>query len=386
MADDSEQTKLVVNQPYDETLSVYDDEEIVSPRTPSVSKPPNTRKSGPQMAESLIVSDDEDFDEEEDEAGSFQIADPPIKENNGEDNLKLQKPKPPSLRPPEGPRPPPGGHVIEASDDDEEDDDEDQSESTDEDGMKPAGNPEGTYDPADYEHLPVNQEIKELFTYITRYTPQTIDLDYLMKPFVPDYIPAVGDIDAFLKVNRPDDKPEVLGLQIIDEPSAKQSDPTVLDLQLRSISKQTTAKQVAVRSIPDIDKNPKAIDTWVSSISDIHRQKPPQNVHYTKPMPDIEQLMQEWPPEFEELLKSANLPGADIDCELAEYIDLICSILDIPVYNNRIQSLHVLFTLYSEFKNSQHFNQLAHENQLSNELKNVHLHEGSSQAESISFD
>ena len=29
---------------------------------------------------------------------------------------------------------------------------------------------------------------------------QTIDLEYKLKPFIPDYIPAVGDIDAFLKV------------------------------------------------------------------------------------------------------------------------------------------------------------------------------------------
>ena len=33
-----------------------------------------------------------------------------------------------------------------------------------------------------------------------RYTPQAIDLDYKLKPFIPDFIPAVGDIDAFLKV------------------------------------------------------------------------------------------------------------------------------------------------------------------------------------------
>lgn len=32
---------------------------------------------------------------------------------------------------------------------------------------------------------------------------------------------------------------------------------------------------------------------------------------------------------------------------------ILIGILDIPVYKNRIQSLHVLFTLYSEFKNSQ---------------------------------
>lgn len=33
-----------------------------------------------------------------------------------------------------------------------------------------------------------------------RYTPQLIDLDHKLKPFIPDFIPAVGDIDAFLKV------------------------------------------------------------------------------------------------------------------------------------------------------------------------------------------
>lgn len=34
-----------------------------------------------------------------------------------------------------------------------------------------------------------------------RYTPQTIELDHKLKPFIPDFIPAVGDIDAFLKVS-----------------------------------------------------------------------------------------------------------------------------------------------------------------------------------------
>ena len=56
------------------------------------------------------------------------------------------------------------------------------------------------YDPGEYENLPVNAEIKELFQYITRYTPQSIDLEHKLKPFIPDYIPAVGDIDAFIKV------------------------------------------------------------------------------------------------------------------------------------------------------------------------------------------
>ena len=59
-----------------------------------------------------------------------------------------------------------------------------------------------------------------------------------------------------------------------------------------------------VRSVEDAEKNTKAVDNWIDSISDLHRQKPPQNVHYSKAMPDIESLMQEWPPEFEEMLKS----------------------------------------------------------------------------------
>merc|ERR550534_1679613 len=186
--------------------------------------------------------------------------------------------------------------MIDPSDDDDDDDDDDETESSEDDEDAVPGNPEGAYDPAEYEHLPVSQEIKDLFQYITRYTPQQIDLENKLRPFIPEFIPAVGDIDAFLKVSRPDLKQEQLGLRVLDEPRAKQSDPTVLDLQLRSISKQTTAKQVVVRSIDDPDKNPKAIYTWISSIGDLHRNKPAQNVHYTKTMPDIEALMQEWPP------------------------------------------------------------------------------------------
>lgn len=32
------------------------------------------------------------------------------------------------------------------------------------------------------------------------YTPQSMELEHSLKPFIPDFIPAVGDIDAFLKV------------------------------------------------------------------------------------------------------------------------------------------------------------------------------------------
>ena len=79
--------------------------------------------------------------------------------------------------------------------------------------------------------------------------------------------------------------------------------------------------------------------------------------HYTKPMPDIEALMQIWPAQFEELLETARLPDAELDANLADLVRICCSILDIPVYNSLTESLHVLFTLYAEFKANVHFQQ-----------------------------
>ncbi|XP_023224326.1 intraflagellar transport protein 46 homolog [Centruroides sculpturatus] len=217
------------------------------------------------------------------------------------------------------------------SQDDDEDEDEDEDDDDD-----PGIQVEGAYDPADYDHLSVSGELKELFQYIT--------------------------------IPPPDNKPDKLGLHVLDEPCAKQSDPTVLDLQLRAISKETTVKTTIVKSLQDADKHPKEIDSWITSIGNLHRSKPPPTVHYARNMPDIDTLMQEWPPEFEELLKEVGLPSADLDCTLEEYVQIITGILDIPVYKSKIQSLHVLFTLYSEFKNSQHFKTLAMENKLDNSL------------------
>lgn len=36
----------------------------------------------------------------------------------------------------------------------------------------------------------------------------------------------------------------------------------------------------------------------------------------------------------------------------------MCAVMDIPVYDNLIESLHLLFTTFMEFKNNAHFMQL----------------------------
>lgn len=60
------------------------------------------------------------------------------------------------------------------------------------------------------------------------------------------------------------------------------------------------------------------------------------------------------------------LPSATLDVSLEEYVDICLALLDIPVQKSRIQSLHVLFTLFAEFRNSQHFRNLAKNNFMNN--------------------
>ena len=55
--------------------------------------------------------------------------------------------------------------------------------------------------------------------------------------------------------------------------------------------------------------NPKALDSWITSITDLHRDKPPQNIQYTTAMPDIELLMQEWPDDVTGTRAGGRLPS-----------------------------------------------------------------------------
>lgn len=215
------------------------------------------------------------------------------------------------------------------------------------------------YNAAEFKHLNVSDDIRELFKLIGRYQAHSIDLDTQLKPFVPDYIPSVGSIDEFIKVPRPDAKPDFLGLKVLDEPASRQSDPTVLTLQLRNLSKEATGNKTdMVGRIDHLDDGKaKKVQGWIQSISDIHKSKPAPNVTYSRRMPDIEDLMQEWPPEMETFLRNMKMPSGELDLDLKTYTKMLCGILDIPVHDNPIESLHVLFSLYLEFKSNPIFKQ-----------------------------
>jgi len=244
---------------------------------------------------------------------------------------------------------------YEDADDNDEDDEEGNDDNNDDDDDDVAtGRPGGLYDPSEYDHLPVDQDVKDLFVNILKYTPQTVDLDTKFRPFVPDYIPAVGDIDAFIRVPRPDDKHEPLGLNVLDEPAATQSDPNVLQLQLRVLSKKSARSTVTVKRVfGGGESGGKEVDKWIKDIRDLHRSKPNPSVQYSRTMPDIDPLMQEWSGDFEDSLQDYSMPTAELDVDIASQVDIMCSLLDIPVYKSRIQSLHVLFTLFTAVRSNQ---------------------------------
>ncbi|XP_011158497.1 intraflagellar transport protein 46 homolog [Solenopsis invicta] len=215
------------------------------------------------------------------------------------------------------------------------------------------------YDPKEFENLDTSMEVKELFQNIQRYTPQRIELNYKLMPFVPDYIPAVGDIDAFIKVPRPDGVEDKIGLTVLDEPCTNQSDPAVLHLQLRNHSRSAGAavRQAVVKRIEDAEKNSKSIDKWIDDMNQLHRSKHLPGVHMNCAMPDIDGLMQQWPPQVEDKLNELQLNLSELDCELPQLVDVVCNLLDIPTRENtRLEALHTLFTLYLEIRNVENRN------------------------------
>ena len=183
--------------------------------------------------------------------------------------------------------------------------------------------------------------LERISLFLFRFQPQDIVLDTKLKPFIPEYVPAIGDIDAFLKVPRPDGKEDALGLTVLDEPSSKQSDPHVLGLEmLYKLNKPTATNLPSVgneyRSTPvstDVLSVPvertKCGRRWQTSESDrrmdsqyqqtaesengghrsvsqVRRRETITDRSYVsvrRPMPDVDGLMQEWPTQFEDLLK-----------------------------------------------------------------------------------
>lgn len=91
--------------------------------------------------------------------------------------------------------------------------------------------PENAYNPADYANLKVDNDVKDIFEYITRYKPRKIELETVFRPFIPEFIPNVGEVDAFIKMPKPDKTSEDIGITVIDEPNLNTTDKAMLEMK-----------------------------------------------------------------------------------------------------------------------------------------------------------
>ncbi len=357
-------SQLVSNQPYDEAMALTSEDESMmssgfdgnSMHAPGAAEQAAAEPEQ-QPAQDFGSSNGHDFGSSNDHGSESPSPDPSAGRSLADDPGAVTQPEPQqedslagfahdqTADSSMGPGSPPAA--------DNDDDDGTSSSSDDEEapGMGGGGN-----DDADYESLNVGPDVKDLFEHIGRYQPHSIELEAVLKPFIPDFIPGIGDADAFIKVNRPDGQEQTLGLTILDEPKAVQSDPGVLELQLRAASKMNNVKEATVRSVEAADKNPAALTKWMESVAEIQRTRPQPAVTYTHEVPTMENLMQAWPPQMEAALDEVVLPTALLDLELVDFCKTLCALLDIPVHDNKlVESMHVLFTLFSEFKANQHF-------------------------------
>ena len=80
-----------------------------------------------------------------------------------------------------------------------------------------------------------------------------------------------------------------------------------MELRLGTVGKGSYKHNV--HCIENAEKNPKEILKWINSVGDVQKTKQPPSVNYSKTMPDIDSLMQVWPPEVEELLSDIAAPN-----------------------------------------------------------------------------
>lgn len=224
--------------------------------------------------------------------------------------------------------------------------------------------------PEKWEQLPLQPELKELFPYILKYTPQSIDTPYHLQPFVPEFVPAVGDVDAMLKVHPPsllqpqrqrevDEYLQRLGLQLLDEPSGNQSEPSLLNMKLRSVlsgsrgrhDRQAGSSRYSASLVPTA-RSAKDIERWIGEVEQVHMT---QSLHDAQPRKDIDALLEDWPrsyaaPATREALDTAYRACLQQQISLADYVRVLCEQFGVEgaldSQADYIHNVQTLFALY----------------------------------------
>ena len=147
----------------------------------------------------------------------------------------------------------------------------------------------------------------------------------------------------------------------IIRPALNLSKSSYLDLMIREFFKgKVKNDQREIHSIPNAHKNQKQVSGWISDVEEIHKRRVAPTVFYTKKMPEIDSLMQVWDPEFENVITRNKIGDSSIPLSTEQLVRIACNLADVPIHEtnndkNLIESLHVLFQLYSAFNSNDHF-------------------------------
>ncbi|XP_034099561.1 uncharacterized protein LOC117564770 [Drosophila albomicans] len=222
--------------------------------------------------------------------------------------------------------------------------------------------------PDKWEQLPLQPELKEIFPYILKYTPQTIETPYHLQPFIPEFVPAVGDVDAMLKVQAPallqpqrqrelDEQLQRLGLMLLDEPSGTQSEPSLLNMKLRSVlsgSRGTKPRHGGAYSATMVPtaRSAKDIERWIGEVEQVHMT---QSMYDAQPRKDIDALLEHWPHSYAEPATKDALDQAYHSClqqqiSLGDYVRVLCERFGVEgpleTQSDYIHNVQTLFALY----------------------------------------
>uniref|UniRef100_A0A2S2PUH9 Intraflagellar transport protein 46 homolog n=1 Tax=Schizaphis graminum TaxID=13262 RepID=A0A2S2PUH9_SCHGA len=101
-----------------------------------------------------------------------------------------------------------------------------------------------------------------------------------------------------------------------------------------------------VKKLESAEKNPKVIDQWIRDINELNRGKT-SAFFYSKKMPDVETIMEPWMGDSNQ----KSMPDFE-NADLLTLIDEVCDYFGIPKTDTKVESLHLLFSVYLAIKNS----------------------------------
>jgi intraflagellar transport protein 46 len=117
-----------------------------------------------------------------------------------------------------------------------------------------------------------------------------------------------------------------------------------------------------VHALSNAHRNPKQVAGWIADVEEVHKRRVAPTVFYSRKMPDVDALMQIWEPEFEPVVARTHLEDPALPLSTEQLVRVACNLSDVPVHEpdpanprNLIESLHVLFQLYSAFTSNDHF-------------------------------